>query len=870
MTINDLPDNVFVEIFSICRMGEVDIWNRLCQPEDDCPWKWHRLAHVCRTWRYIMLASSHRLRLEHLCTRTTPIKILSHLPAFPISISFDSPFRDGDIDNLLTALEHRDRVRTVEVEIPCSLLERLATAMQEPFPALTYLCIRPGLFVTNFMPLPDTFLGGSAPCLQTIHITGIPFPAAPALLLSARDLIILHLRDIPPTGYIPPEAMGSSLAGMPRLKDLRIEFRLGMSYPGRMYPPPTTRSVLPALVSFVFQGLFGYCEDLVAQIDTPRLHTLHIEYLDQGEASGFQIPQLCKFVDCSENLKLSRFRRMDVLISTRGDVIELQWGHEQSSFCLTVHWNGDAIRQLVRQISTIMLSNVDHLFINADYIYPGDDETGSSIQWLEIFRPLTTVKVLSVDRELSVTEVNAPSQRIPLALNNITGERAAEVLPALELLFLGSQPVTSVEKFVATRQSVGRPVTVINEEMVFRERLDMLDMVLYQPNTYISVGDDDTLRNLFVLVHSCTKFASFELHHGYRLVTAERPARRPWSNSSQQAFMPVSVRSGTGVAALEYGGLIIWNVIVMSTFSPEITKPPLLVLWVLCTTTGPSISMAVFRPYEEVPECSMSAKAIPSPPLNRCYPSHSGRIIGVPANETKRNAAFHTYMTLHWYNGCLCPGLGPGPSVPKTALNHCVRDVGMAGVSEQWPGSRAPVIFEHWHRCRRDQYTSPGISRSHLLICIWVSIGRTTCDDPGCSENVTSSGFLSHFRHQSYQDNAFPQNFGGQAPQARKVVVTLLGCLKAVQHTSHSGPVHLSSTILSALLLVRLKLRLTVYLQRIANAISLLNDYLPPNGRSLLEFRFSASASLVGLNDIVPGSNHVTLIDYGTETAVVV
>ncbi|KAH9066942.1 hypothetical protein EDB83DRAFT_2596570 [Lactarius deliciosus] len=107
---------------------------------------------------------------------------------------------------------------------------------------------------------------------------------------------------------------------------------------------------------------------------------------------------------------------------------------------------------------------------------------------------------------------------------------------------------------------------------------------------------------------------------------------------------------------------------------------------------------------------------------------------------------------------------------------------------------------------------------------IWVNlnIGRTTRDDPGCSQNVTSGGLLGHFRRLGYLICS--------ALQARKAVVTLNGCIKAVQHTGCSG-------------------------LRIANAPSLLNDYLPPNGRSLLEFRFSASAGLVDLNDIVPGSN---------------
>ncbi|KAH9160012.1 hypothetical protein EDB89DRAFT_1005562 [Lactarius sanguifluus] len=89
------------------------------------------------------------------------------------------------------------------------------------------------------------------------------------------------------------------------------------------------------------------------------------------------------------------------------------------------------------------------------------------------------------------------------------------------------------------------------------------------------------------------------------------------------------------------------------------------------------------------------------------------------------------------------------------------------------------------------QHTSPEISRSHHFIPgIWVSIGRTTRDDPGCSENVTSGGLLGHFRRPAYLICS--------ALQARKVVVTLYGCIKVVQHTSCSGLVRLSSSLLSA------------------------------------------------------------------------
>ncbi|KAH9161101.1 hypothetical protein EDB89DRAFT_766210 [Lactarius sanguifluus] len=448
--IDTLTAKVLVEIFSLCRMDEVGTGIRRK------PWNWQRLAHVCRTWRHIMFASSHHLRLELLCTYGTPVKRnLGHLPAFPIVVSY----LDGcdDRDNLFAALEHRDRVRVVEVNVPDSLLEELATVMQEPFPALTVLYFGSKQSVT--MPaLPDTFLGGSAPCLQTIYMSGIPFPAAPTLLSSARDLIDVDLRNIPPTGCIPPEVMAACLGALPGLMYFTFEFEWDMSYPDRMHPLPITRTVLPALVRFHFTGLFEYFEDLVAQIDTPQLISLRIEYLEQ-EVTDFQIPQLCKFIDRSESLKLSRFRHADLSVRPDANVVIVKlYQRFGPSFRLSVQ--EDAIGQIVNQIPAI-LSNVGSIFIDSDDatspLLPGD-----GIRWLELFHPFTAVKALRVDSGIS--------RHIPLAFNSVTEESVAEVLPALELLCLESELVTAVEKFVSVRRITGRPVIVFNKRGEFEER----------------------------------------------------------------------------------------------------------------------------------------------------------------------------------------------------------------------------------------------------------------------------------------------------------------------------------------------------------------------------------------------------------------
>ncbi|KAI9436050.1 hypothetical protein H4582DRAFT_2100110 [Lactarius indigo] len=467
-TISTLPDNVLVEIFSLCRADEVvhptpPVGNSPWCP----PWKWQRLAHVCRTWRHVMFASSRRLCLELLCTPRSLVKRkLGNLPTFPIFISYWNHYYDlqrRDQDNLLAALENRDRVRVVDLGVPHTVFERLATTMQEPFPALTHLrlALTDRTFENMLSALPDTFLGGFAPRLQTIHISGIPFPAAPTLLLSAHDLVELGLCDIPPAGYIPPEAIAANLGTLPKLEYFTFEFKSGMTYPDRMHPILTTRNILPALTRFHFKGLFKYFEDFVARIDAPRLDDLRIECLEL-EITDFQGPQLSKFLNRSENFKLSQFIQADIFLMP-DDVIAIElYYRSRSSLFFSVPQ--EAIGQVASHFSA-MLSNVGRLFITADF-----EDTCIHVPWLALFRPFTSVKALSIQ--------DTASWEVHLALNDVTGDGVAEVLPALEFLCPKDEPAESIEEFarefVDARQNVGRPVTVVNEDE-FDKRLKILD-----------------------------------------------------------------------------------------------------------------------------------------------------------------------------------------------------------------------------------------------------------------------------------------------------------------------------------------------------------------------------------------------------------
>jgi F-box-like len=206
VTIGALPDNVLLDIF------------RFCVPQFDPflyypPKTWYYLVHVCRRWRSVVLESPLSLDLHLYCTPGTPVREgLDVWPPLPIKIwSGSGPGYPGD--NVIAALEHPDRVREIWLFNLHPSLGRLITVMQEPFPALEKLCLEIDDKIGQTVPaLANTFLGGFAPCLQSLTLNGIPFPTLPRLLLSSNGLSRLHLCNIPHSGYISPEALARAVS----------------------------------------------------------------------------------------------------------------------------------------------------------------------------------------------------------------------------------------------------------------------------------------------------------------------------------------------------------------------------------------------------------------------------------------------------------------------------------------------------------------------------------------------------------------------------------------------------------------------------------------------------------------------------------
>ena len=451
VTIDTLPDVALLEIFEF-YMYEEQIT------------AWYALVHVCQRWRKVVFGSPQRLNLRLYCRAGTPVRetldVWLPLPIV-ILVYSDEAWDEGDI---IAALKHNNRVCAIDLcprHVPNSQLEELFAAMQQPFPALTRLQLHCEARNETAPVFPNSFLGGSAPRLQSLILGGIPCPRLPKLLRSAIHLVILELSGIPHSGYFPPEAMVEGLSELIGLEKLVIGFDSPRCCPDRnsQRPPPPTRTPLPVLTTFQFKGVGEYLEDLVARIDAPLLDDLDITFFHQ---LVFDTPQLIQFIS-----RIPRFNAYDaahVVFSELEVRITLsQTSHETLKLGFLSNLSEWQLSSLAQLRSSFfpqgLLHTVEQLHIvENEYWRPDWQEDIESNQWLELMHPFIAVKDLHMSQEIV--------PRITAALRELVdGESVTEVLPALRSVFLEDPlPQGSVQEaigqFVAARQLAGHPITI--------------------------------------------------------------------------------------------------------------------------------------------------------------------------------------------------------------------------------------------------------------------------------------------------------------------------------------------------------------------------------------------------------------------------
>jgi hypothetical protein len=463
ISIDTLPDDALLEIFDHYMYGIRPGGGTRQAAEEKA---WQSLVHVCHRWRSIVFESPNRLNLRLVCTGRTPARdTLDVWPTLPLLIlaDFVDPIRG--VDNIVAALEHTDRVCQIHLSnVSSSDMEIVLAAMQQPFPELTKLFLWSN---GETAVVPDSFLGGSAPRLEHLVLSRIPFPGLPNLLLSATHLVFLQLFNIPHSGYFPADALATVLSTLTGLRHFNLGYTSPRSCPDResRRPPPSTRSVLPVLTEFLFQGVSEYLEDLVSRIDVPRLKSLDITFFND---IVFDTPLLIQFI--SRIPKLKALERADIYLQDHAARVNFSSKTSQSRdgvalrveiLCKGLDWQLSSLEQVCTSCLPPLPLLGDLYFDKYDYSQADWKDNIDNELWVELFRPFSAVKNLYL-REKAATLVARALQEL---VEGRTTEFLPTVLPTLQNIFVegleSSGPVQEgIGQFVAARQVTGHRIAV--------------------------------------------------------------------------------------------------------------------------------------------------------------------------------------------------------------------------------------------------------------------------------------------------------------------------------------------------------------------------------------------------------------------------
>jgi hypothetical protein len=304
--------------------------------------------------------------------------------------------------------------------------------------------------------LPDSFLGGFAPCLRSLDLCGISFPVPQKLLLSTTDLVTLCLEDIPDSGYISPDGMATCLSMLTKLKHVALGFRYTQSvlYQTSQSTPPLTRIICPALTSLRFRGDCKYLEALVFQIEAPLLDIVDVTLFSQPR---FTPPLLSEFISRIESFDaLDRvdiaFKKdfVAITLSRPGGLADsrtLKFG----ILCSGRYVQLSSLSKLCH-VSLPSLPLLEHLHLGLFYLYHGPFTYSHNFFWRQLLRPFMSVKNLYVSKNLALWVANALSVG------------ASAVLPSLQHISLQGpqqyETTSAFRTFISARGLSGHSVSV--------------------------------------------------------------------------------------------------------------------------------------------------------------------------------------------------------------------------------------------------------------------------------------------------------------------------------------------------------------------------------------------------------------------------
>jgi hypothetical protein len=216
----------------------------------------------------------------------------------------------------------------------------------------------------------------------------------------------------------------------------------------------------------------------VSWIDSPRLHRLSTTFFNDTD---FNTPELNQFISrtptlgaCDEACLIFHSREALVRLRPFYDQIAQAEIDEVKILCQVSDWQLSSLAQICTS-SLHLFSRIENLYIH-EYLHsrPNWKNNIENTEWLDLLLPFTAVKNLYLSKQFS--------PRIAPALQELTGGKTTEVLPALKNVLLeGFQPLEPVQEgigqFISARQLTNHPVAVSvwDRFSLVRDKLGMVD-----------------------------------------------------------------------------------------------------------------------------------------------------------------------------------------------------------------------------------------------------------------------------------------------------------------------------------------------------------------------------------------------------------
>ena len=465
-----LSEDILLEIFDFYRLDAMD-------RAHGRPWKWLRLAHVCRRWRLVLSMSPRRLDLQIYCKNGASIKrTLTSWETLPLIVRYHGSQMSLP-SNIAIALRHPDRVRKIDLDLTSTTVGSVVNAIKKQFQALEYIriTINDGTLPSHWH---NVFLGGSAPRLQVIALDGLsfPFPEIKQVISSANNLVELHLSRIPKTGYFSADSLVTALSTSTQLRELEVSFHYPASLPTKstMSPPlgPFQRTTFPSLCFLKFHGASEYLEEFASRVDLSQasLNNISIWLFNQ---IFFEIPQICRSIPFLNASKSPT--EVEIKIFTGHVTIDLRQKEEcgiesrncyLNTLCERLDWKLSFVTQVSSYLSPL-LESVGTLKVSQYGEMPSREDVDPT-QWLELVQLFTHATKLWILGEFTLDIMQALA----------TEEMAAGVLPELTRLELGDNnqdvenpAIEAAKQFVAARKLSGHTVALIAHDMSYNYAL---------------------------------------------------------------------------------------------------------------------------------------------------------------------------------------------------------------------------------------------------------------------------------------------------------------------------------------------------------------------------------------------------------------